>query len=58
MLAVFGSEVDVKGGGDFITSSQNSKFTSCDRTSYEELLNKGKELATSYRLKPLSESFV
>ena len=58
MLAVFGSEVDVKGGGEFTSSSTNSKFSNCDRATHEELINKGKELAANYRLKPLSESFV
>ena len=58
MLAAFGSEVDVKGGGEFTTSSKNSKFSKCDRATHEQLINKGKKLAANYRLKPLSDSFV
>ena len=58
MLAVFGSELDVKGGGEFTTSQRTSRFTGCDRATYDDLINKGKELARNYHLKPLSDSYV
>ncbi|XP_076442236.1 circularly permutated Ras protein 1-like isoform X2 [Babylonia areolata] len=56
MLATFGSEVNVKGGGTF-TGTPTSRFTGLDNTSYEDLINMGKELSRKYHLKPLADSF-
>ena len=58
MLAVFGSELFVKGGGKFTKSQRNSRFSNCERATYDDLINKGKEMARNYQLKPLSESYV
>ncbi|KAL8583824.1 hypothetical protein ACOMHN_040293 [Nucella lapillus] len=56
MLSSFGSEMDVKGGGKMARKG-TSHFGSLDRASYDDLIQKGKDLADKYTLKPLRDSF-
>lgn len=56
MLTTFGSEMDVKGGGNMAQGGE-SHYASLDRVTYDNLITKGKELAEKYRLKPLTDSY-
>ncbi|KAL8583825.1 hypothetical protein ACOMHN_040294 [Nucella lapillus] len=56
MLSSFGSEMDVKGGGKMALRG-TSHFKSLHRASYDDLIQKGKDLADKYTLKPLRDSF-
>lgn len=57
MLVTFGSEVDVKGGGNWVERAATLRYTALERETFQSLTEKGKELARKYRLSPLSDSF-
>nr|KAG5688943.1 hypothetical protein BaRGS_031342 [Batillaria attramentaria] len=57
MLVTFGSEVDVRGGGDWVNQPATPRYAALDRQTFEDLTNKGKELARNYRLGPLNDSY-